>query len=697
MLHISLAANMMEETNFTGEGRRFIQGDCRFSIGNFSGMAHSFNLSASLFASAVALWFLQVVISLIAGKKCNHKFSSLFFMLPCIALFISALTSWNNPCYFEATSSVFRFGNEKIVQHLDGLSAIFLGLLSFVGLSVAFFSTSYLEQMKDRIHSGFYWSALAILMLSMALVFTSTNAVAFLVFWELMSLSSLSLVVSEHKFRRVQKAGLIYMGATRVATALVAGGFLWLFATTHSWNISQWTLSTPALLPSALILAGLCIKAGSWPFHLWLPYAYPAAPSPVSAVLSGVMSNVAVYAIVRILIGHELCPLLLGHVMLGLGVLSAFWGVLFAFVESDIKRLLAYSSVENIGLILMGLGLCVLAQDQGLHILALFGLSSALFQAINHGLYKPLLFLSAGAVDISTNARDLSQLGGLIRKMPWTAAFFLTGSAAICAFPPLNGFASKFLLYQGFLQSSWVSNSLMERFLGLMSVGTLALVGGLAVATFTKAMGIAFLGNPRNKSAFEHASDGSKGMLFAQGMLLSACLTIGLAPSFFCEKLQTLSCEILKIQTPAENLFHVPMPVFVLSFLIVFSLAYFVFLKGSQTREFKTWDCGFGELSSRTQASAASFAQPVAHIFSNILRFKLLIEIRGRDRRNFPEHIKVEPEMISILETRIYKPTIHWIIEFSKVFSKLQAGSIHLYLLYVCATLVVLVLIGTQL
>ncbi|MBX9689796.1 MAG: hypothetical protein K2X27_24010 [Candidatus Obscuribacterales bacterium] len=582
-------------------------------------------------------------------------------------------------------------------MHLDKLSAVYLLLLGLVSTALSFFSPVYMKHLSDRVNSGHFWSALALFMIAMTMLLLSANAVAFLVFWELMSLSSLALVASEHKQRRVQQAGIIYLGATRIATAFLMAGFLAMHAFSHSWVFSDWGQSAFPIWPSFLILIGLCIKAGIWPFHIWLPYAHPAAPSPVSALMSGVMIKIALYAVIRILVSQNLASELLGHVALALGLVSSLWGVLFALVQQDLKKLLAYSSVENLGLILMAIGLAIVAKAQGLPEISLLALSAAILHSFNHGIFKSLLFLSAGAVDCTVHSRDMQQLGGLARKMPLTMAAFLTGAFAISALPPLGGFIGKWMLYQGLLRTAWESSSLAERALGLTSVGTLALVGALALASFAKAFGISFLGNARSKAVAEHASETANGMIFAQIFLSLCALVSGLFAAPAAMQAASVASRALQFNTRTPALAVISLLDQTLYALLLFALIYGVYLAASKRKTYITWECGFGSLSPRCQSSPISFAQPMARIFSLILRFKLLVEITGKDRRNFPEHIKVEPQMVSLLESRVYLPTISWIQNLSRAFAKLQAGSIHLYLLYVCATLVILVLVGTRL
>src|SRR5438128_2502988 len=280
----------------------------------------------------------------------------------------------------------------------DPLSRWFLAIIGLVGSAAALFSPGYLHHLRHRVTLGFVWAALALLMASMSVVVLAANALVFLVAWELMAVSSFALVAADHEQHSVRHAALIYLGATRVGTAFLMAGFLWVHQLTGSWDFAHWAMAGPtALGPGLLIFIGLATKAGCWPFHLWLPIAHPAAPAPVSAVMSGVMIKTAIYAMARLLLTGHLAAPILGPIVLVLGAISAFWGVLFALLQHDMKRLLAYHSVENIGIIMMGLGVSMVAGRLRLPLLQELGLAAALFHTLNHAVFKSLLFLGGGA------------------------------------------------------------------------------------------------------------------------------------------------------------------------------------------------------------------------------------------------------------------------------------------------------------
>jgi hydrogenase-4 component B len=610
---------------------------------------------------------------------------------------IGVAVSFNSVTVEWQTSRLFSIGFFPITFHLDTLSSVFLGLLGVVSVPIAFFSPGYLNHLSGRIHFGQYWAAFFLFVLSMALVVMSGDAVTFIVFWELMSLSSVALVAAEHTQHKVRRAALIYLGATRIATAFLASGFIWMYFLTHSWKFTDWHFDVSTHYPAAfLILIGFCIKAGIWPFHIWLPYAHPAAPTPVSALMSGVMIKIALYGIMRILILGDLNCLPLAYLTLVLGTVSAFWGVIFALVQHDLKKLLAYSSVENVGLILMGIAIALLSKSAGLFEIAALGLAASLFHCVNHGIFKVLLFLGTGSVDVSAHTRNMAQLGGLGRKMPWTMACFLIGSAAICSLPPVNGFASKWLIYRSLFQSVWQTHSLLDRGVSLVIICILGVVGGLALACFSKAVAVVFLGNPRSKLVGD-VCEGSFGMIAAQVFLATSCLALGLVVPQVLTVMKPICDLALHQSTSIQSAFEIPQVGIAITLFTLILITYTIFLSRSRKRQYITWECGFGKLSSRCQVAPGSFAQPIAWIFSPILRYKLATEITGKDRRHFPEQITVAPLVVANIETDIYAPPLALVDGLARSLAKMQAGSIHLYLIYLCVTLILLLLLGTRL
>lgn len=580
----------------------------------------------------------------------------------------------------------------------DPLSRWFLGIISIIGIAAVVFSPGYLNHLRKRVALGLVWSALALLMISMSMVVLSTNALVFLVAWEVMALSSFALVASDHEQHSVQRAALVYLGATRTGTAFLMAGFLWAHHLTGSWDFAAWHLSGgKAIGPALLIFVGLAVKAGCWPFHLWLPIAHPAAPAPVSAVMSGVMIKTAIYAMIRLLVMGHIDYTALGPIILILGAVSAFWGVLFALLQHDLKRLLAYHSVENIGIILMGLGLSMIGNHLRLPLLAQLGLAAALFHTLNHALFKSLLFLGAGAVDARAHTRDIEHLGGLIHRMPWTAGSFIIGSAAICALPPLNGFASEWLLYKGFFELVQHGAGVGERLCGLLLMGWLALIGALALACFVKAVGVVFLGLPRSEQA-KRAQECTRGMVIAQILLALICVGLGVAASMILVPLGSVVTFVHGKHSALADAWTLPVPmlVVVLAFTLGTLTIWMSALSRSRpVRRFITWECGFGDLGPRMQYTASSFAQPIARMFRAVNHYIVQVDVQGPDRKHFPDAVSVQSEYEPYLQTRVYAPALKLIQDIAgTLLARLQAGSIHQYLLYIMVTLGLLLFLG---
>lgn len=646
------------------------------------------------YVAALSLWFCATL----AGVLRRHSSSRLFPIalglgsgLLLIAAIFGGDRTMTAPAPWFLAVSPLQFT-------ADPLSRWFLGIIGVVGIAAAIFSPGYLHHLRKRVALGFVWSALAVLMISMSLVVLSANALVFLVAWELMALSSFALVASDHEQHSVQRAALVYLGATRTGTAFLTAGFLWAHHLTGSWSFGAWHLSgASAVGPALLIFIGLAVKAGCWPFHLWLPIAHPAAPAPVSAVMSGVMIKTAIYAMVRLLVmGHLDCAAL-GPVVLILGAISAFWGVLFALLQHDLKRLLAYHSVENIGIILMGLGLSMIGNHLHLPLLAQLGLAAALFHTLNHALFKSLLFLGAGVVDARAHTRDIEHLGSLIHKMPWTAGSFIIGSAAICALPPLNGFASEWLLYKGFFGLAQHGLGVGGRLCGLLLMGWLALIGALALACFVKAVGVVFLGLPRSEQA-QRAKEGTRGMIVAQVLLAAICAGLGISASAVLVPLSSVVAFAYGSPSVLGRAWTLPMPALLLA--LAFTLGALVLWmsalsRSNPARRFITWECGFGDLGPRMQYTASSFAQPIARMFRAMNHYKVEVDVQGPGRKNFPDAVSAESDYEPYLQTRIYAPVLKLIHDGAGAFlARLQAGSIHQYLAYIMVTLGLLLFLG---
>ncbi len=517
---------------------------------------------------------------------------------------------------------------------VDALSAFFLVVVNLGAAAASFYALGYGRHEEEQ---GRVLPFYPVFLAGMNLVVIADDAFAFLFSWELMSLASWALVIAHHRHAENVRAGYVYLVmasfgtlALLLAFGLLAGaGGAYEFASIRAAAHAPWVVA----LALALVLVGAGSKAGLVPLHVWLPLAHPAAPSHVSALMSGVMTKVAVYGFVRVVF-DLLGPPAWGAsmVVLALGGVTAALGVLYALMQNDIKRLLAYSTVENIGIVFIGLGLSLAFQANGMGWAAALALTAALFHVFNHSLFKSLLFFGAGAVLTATGERDMDRLGGLIHRMPYTSFAFLVGCVAISALPPLNGFVSEWLTFQAILQSpqlpQWGLKILVP------AVGALlALAAALAAACFVRAFGTTFLGRPRSTLA-EKAVEVDAYSLTAMFALGGLCLAAGVVPGFVMDALAPVTTALLGDRVPGQVgvpwLSIVPITesrssyngVLVFLFIAVSaSLAAMAIHRFASraTRRAPAWDCGFPDPSPATQYTAGSFAQPIRRVFGTLV------------------------------------------------------------------------------
>jgi hydrogenase-4 component B len=545
----------------------------------------------------------------------------------------------------------------------------------------------------------------------MVLVVLARNVLTFLVFWEAMSLASYFLVMTESDRDDTRTAGWLYMVMTHAGLACLLIGFLAISEATGSFAMTDWGRSAQTVdagVRSAIFLvlaAGFLSKAGAIPFHVWLPRAHPAAPSHVSAMMSGVMIKLGVYGLIRI--GFEWLgpgPAWWGVLILIVGAVSALLGVLYAIIDADLKRLLAYSSVENIGIILLGVGAGLVFRSYGLGPLASLALLAALYHSLNHAAFKGLLFLGAGSVVHATGTRNMEEMGGVLRRMPQTGALFLVGSLAISGMPPFNGFVSEWLTFQSLLLSFRVPEQSFNLIFAL-SIAALALTAGLAVACFVRAFGITFLALPRN-DAVGRAHEGDWTMNSSMILLAAACLAFGIMPALVLNPLSSTVSEFIG-EAPelsfnfggiaAAGVFGTIAPVWVAAILALLILAVFVGLRLSGAnfarRYYETWGCGRALQTASFEYTAAAFANPFKRVFAFLYRPIEETEIESHpESRFFVKTITYRHESRSIIEDSIYAPIAATVRRISIRARALQSGNVHSYLFYILLALLVLLL-----
>ena len=583
--------------------------------------------------------------------------------------------------------SAISLGGEFVHLRLDGLSALFLALLCVVGGAGAVYAREYWSEEHypaSAPRGRAWWSALV---LSMGLVLLCSNGLHFLIAWELFAVSAFFLITLDRQRPEVRAAGWLYLAASHAGTVCLFAFFSTLAARTGSWELGPMREQAGLAPLFWLALAGFGVKAGLFPLHVWLPSAHANAPSHVSAIMSGVAIKMGVYGIVRFS-GWLPVPAAAGWVVIGLGATSALLGIAFAFAQNDFKRLLAYCSVENVGVILIGVGGALLAATHGDAPWGRLALAGALLHVWNHGAFKALLFFGAGSVLHATGTREMSKLGGLWRTMPWTAGLFALGAIAVSGLPPLNGFVSEWLVYLGLFDA--VTGKGPSAWAAMPAVIMLAMAGAIAMASFAKAGAMIFLGAPRTQAA-AHAHECGTGMRGPMLALAALCVTIGLTPILFWPAV----ARAVGSWRPGWAAVEPPAPlavlgsVHVLLAILILTVAAWLWRKAhaNSLRRGLTWDCGYATPAARMQYTSASFAGIVGGWFSWILQPERKIR---RPRGHFPvEAIRLERVPETVLE-RIIGPVGAVVMQVSTAVRRLQHGRLQFYILYVVAGLVAL-------
>jgi len=574
---------------------------------------------------------------------------------------------------------------------LDPLGAVFVATIAVVGaVCVAYGTHDYAEQ-RGRRAVWFLHTAFAVLIAALLLVVTAQAVVPFLIAWEFMAAGSYLLILYEHEEADVRRSGLIYLIATHTGTLVLFAMFTAWGVHASDWRFASLAAAAPTLpwgggVVLALAVVGFGFKAGFVPFHFWLPPAHSAAPTHVSALMSGVVIKTGVYGILRVLmlLGGG-APRWWGWAMLGLGVASGVLGVLWALAQHDMKRLLAYHSVENIGIIGMGIGVGALGAAYGHPGVAVLGYAGALLHTVNHALFKSLLFLGAGAVYHATGTRDMEQLGGVAKRMPLTWLAFFIGATAIIGVPPLNGFVSEWLVYVGLFRSAQTPESLR---LAVLGVPALALIGALALACFAKVSGVVFLGRARSAAA-DRAHEVGRALLVPMFVLAFACVLLGVAPAFGVLPVVDVAAGLLRGAAPNANGEVVAVVrdtalVSVVALLVIVLLGAAWLARGALMRRRAiragdTWACGYPLGTARMQYTASSFAAPLLSTFGRA---------SGVVVHQTAEAFHTEP--VDLVLDRAAILAWHRVRRAALRLRPIQQGRLYLYLLYVMAALVVL-------
>lgn len=590
---------------------------------------------------------------------------------------------------YSITNTLHTDGIFKDIQFvLDPLSAFFTIIILVMGLLALIYSKGYLRPYieKGKSVTSHYIFFLA-LFISMIGVVTCQNALFFLIIWEIMSLSSFFLVIFENDKKEVLNAGVKYLIFMHISVLflIIAFAILSIKAGSYDFNTFAQVLkenSTFADVIFMLFFIGFGIKAGFVPFHNWLPEAHPVAPSHISAIMSGVMIKTGIYGILRILSLTGTPSKFIAYFVLIISVISAIYGILYAISQSDIKKMLAYSSIENIGIIGIGLGVGMLGLVHNQPIVAFLGFIGCIFHILNHSIFKNLLFFGAGAVYLKTHTKNMELLGGLIKKMPKTGALFLIGALAICALPPFNGFIGEFLIYFGILKGLSI-NSFFNFLVLISAFSGLAFVGTMALLCFTKAFSVTFLGHERSEKT-ENANEVSKTMIIPMGILASFALLIGIFPELFFEILimpvETLIDlnGITGVEEPLTIIQIIAMSALLMLFIVTL-LMYIKRYSNKKTETAPTWGCGYNRKLPHAQYTGSSYASPFLSMLKPL--FKKIFDIE-KPRKLFPKSAHFSLKIEDIEEAYVINPLLKFDEWFLSKFEKLQNGNLQDYLKY---------------
>lgn len=598
--------------------------------------------------------------------------------------------------------------SETLLEYsVTPLSAWFLLVLGLLTVPVALYSAGYFAHAVPRSRTAAVGGAFNAMLGGLEVVLVANGVIAFLCGWEVMTLATAALVATDHESAASRRAAYLFLVMSHVGTGCLMAAFLTLASAAGS-------LSFPAMLSGgvvsgslrhglfALFFIGFGVKAGLIPFHVWLPEAHPAAPSSVSAFMSAVLITAGIYGLFRV------CAFGLGTpdatwalVFMSVGTLSAILGVLYALTQTDIKRLLAYSTIENSGIIALGLGAAMMALAHGHSTLATVAVVASLMHVLNHALFKGLLFLGAGSVVMATGTRNIEQFGGLIRRMPWTGRCFLVGALAISGLPLLNGFPSEWLTFQALLLG-FTSTPGLIRLNFPLAAALLALTSALAAACFVRAFGLTFLALPRSPAALA-AHESPALMLLPIGLLATLCIVLGLSPGVGLRALEGVTASLPGLQPPTAMVWdglgmssptsfdHVMPVIFGLAILGGLLVSAALTRRAVSAREVPTWGCG-GELTPRTEYTATAFSKPLLMIFGAVYRPTRQVDAVAEVSQYFVHEVRYREQIEPTFERYLYGPLVRGVVRTASGMKVLQAGSLHAYLSYVLVLAVILLM-----
>lgn len=577
--------------------------------------------------------------------------------------------------------------------YIDSLSAWFILIVNFTSFTGAIYGIGYLKSHSEtRNKTLFHWILFILFHVSMVWVCMLKNAFVFLIAWEIMSLTSTLLVIFDHHNPKTIKAGINYFVQMHISVVLLTIGFIWVYSQTGSFDfdaIGQFFSTNPNIWLFLIFFIGFGIKAGFVPLHSWLPHAHPAAPSHVSGVMSGVIVKMGIYGIFRMIGFLRADYLLIGEIIVTISVISGLYGILNASVRRDFKQMLAYCTIENIGIIGIGIGVGLMGIGSNSLLMYYLGFGGALLHVLNHSLFKSLLFYSAGSIYQQTHTRNMDKLGGLIKYMPKTALFFLIGSIAIGGIPPFNGFVSEFIIYGGIIEG-FKSNNMGETILLVLTFAGVSVIGGISILTFSKTFGTIFLGSEREEN-HQKPKEVSMYMLLPQYIIVFVMMCIVFFSSYFISIVNGISGSLTHnsfsiINPDLANYSQILTSIslysigFIILIALVFGIRFFV-IKNKSQQKLSTWGCGYVAPNSKMQYTGKSFSKPL----SKTLSF-LLIENKQYSEINqneiFPKQKKYISQYLDFIETRLIKPITHRLVYFVNYFKFIQNGRIQSYVIY---------------
>jgi len=667
-----------------------------------------------LFILVISLFVLGVVSALLTSgnPKLTNIVSHGMATLGCLAAIVLAVSVFIEGSQTLAFDLGAPLGLIKV--RLDALASFFLLTFGVVGTAASIYAIGYSREYYACRYTQLV-SLYNLFLLSIVLVLTISQVVAFIIVWELMTVVSFFLVNHEYEKSSNTKAAYLYILMTHVGTAFITIAFLLLASASNTLDFEL--LKTGAMSESLRSIVFLCAllgfgtKAGVIPMHIWLPEAHPAAPSHVSALMSGIMIKTAIYGMSRFFLEFlGTGPEWWGHLVLVLAIISSVFGVLYALMEHDLKRLLAYHSVENIGIILLGVGAGMVFMSKGMPLLAGLAWVAAFYHVFNHAIFKSLLFMGAGAVLQSTHTRDVEHLGGLIKKMPYTAVFFLIGAVAISGLPPLNGFVSEWLTFQALFLLPKAVVGIIGKFWSVILIALLGMTGALAATCFVKAFGVTFLAKPRSLKA-EQATEVAWPMLVGMAGLSLTCVAAGVWPQWMLSMLAQVVSVVPGVET--AGLFNnsqwysvafqtqqsagvLTMPVVVI-LIVAGLLSAVVFARWNGTAHKvsgETWTCGIIP-TARMEYTATGFAQPIRRAFGSVLN---PVDVLTVDKTNNPYHgvkMHLHVHVTHYVNELLYKPLQDGVQNFSQYLTRIQTGSLQLYIGYIMAITVAVLIIST--